>query len=367
MLSEFGLNVARAIPVDQVLGLATGNLSLHGGVIRDAAGRIVSHLAMPASAGLFGGFPAIGPLGAVINGIQLQALSTNVAAVKAATEQVLNYSIAATALSGLGLVTSVTGFAFLATRIKRIDQRLSAIEKQTKAIKQFLQSTQRAQLMTAVDHLRLSQQATDGETRRHLLLQSKQLFTTLAHHYKVQLGEIDDITELSATEDCYVLASIGSVMAMSDLGMGDAAREEMLRHYADWRAIARKHCGKLLLKDDPARLLDARYVRSVPAANLIRFLDFTNDTNRGVQWFDELRLTLDKTTLVRSAISVIEPSHVEYANKLLVKDEVLQGFNAHMGFLAEKKLSLSYFAQRVEQIRELEGAKYLVLQNTAPA
>ncbi len=289
MLTEFGLNVARSIPIEQVLGLATGNLSLHGGVIRDAAGRIVSHLAMPASTSLLGGLAGVGPLGAavggagaVVNGIQLQALSSSVAAVKAATDQILNYSIATTALSGLGLVTSVTGFAFLASRLKRIDQRLSALEKQTKAIKHFLQSSQHAQLMTAVDHLRLSQQATDSETRRHLLLQSKQLFTTLAHHYKVQLGELDDITELNATEDCYVLACLGSVMAMSDLGMGDAARDEMFRHYGDWRVIARKHCGKMLLKDDPARLLDSRYVQSVPAANLIRFLDFTNDTNRGV-------------------------------------------------------------------------------------
>ena len=180
MLSELGLSVARSIPVEQVIGLATGNLSLHGGVIRDAAGRIVSHLAMPASAGLLGAVPGLGAIGSVVTGIQMQALSANVAAVKAATDQILNYSIATTALSGLGIVTSVTGFAYLASRLNRIDKRLSTLEKQTKAIKQFLQSSQHAQLMTAVDHLRLSQQATDGETRRHLLLQSKQLFTTLA-------------------------------------------------------------------------------------------------------------------------------------------------------------------------------------------
>lgn len=367
MFAELGLNVVRSIPLEQVLGLASGNLSLHGGVIRDAAGRIVAHLAMPASTGLLGGLPGLGTIGSIVYGIQLQALSSNVSAVKAATEQILNYSVATTALSGLGLVTSVTGFAFLASRLSRIDQRLGALEKQTKAIKQFLHSSQRAQLMAAVDHLRLSQHATDNETRRHLLLQSKQLFATLAHHYKLQLGEIDDIGELSATEDCYVLACLGSVMATSDLGMMDAARDEMLGHYADWRVIARKHCGKLVLKDDPARLLDARYVQSVPAGNLIKFLDFTNDSSRGVRWFDDLRMTLDKTTLVRSALSVIEPSVIEYANKLLVKDEMLQGFNAHMGFLSEKKLSLSYFARRVEETREREGAQYLVLQHAAAA
>jgi hypothetical protein len=221
--------------------------------------------------------------------------------------------------------------------------------------------------MTAVDHLRLSQQTTDMETRRHLLLQSKQSFSTLAHHYKSQLGEVTDLAELNASEDCYVLSSIGNVMAMSDLGMADVAKDEMQQHYRDWRVIASKHCSNLLLKDDPARLLDSRYVQSLPAANLIKFLDFTNGTQRGVQWFDELRKTLDKATLLRSAISVVEPPVVDYANKLLVKDDVLQGFSAHMGFLAEKKLSISYFAQRVEEIRERAGAKYLFLERKAPA
>lgn len=364
MLTELGLTVSRVIPVEYLAGLASGSLSLHGGVIRNAAGHIVAHLALPASAGLLNIIPGLGLVGSVVNGIQLQALATDVAAVKAATEQVLHYSLAATALSGLGLVTSVTGFAFIASRLKRIDQRLNSIEKQTKAIKQFLQSSQHAQLMTAVDHLRHSQQAPDADTRRHLLLQSKQLFTTLAHHYMSQLGEDADIAELRAFEDYYVLACIGSVMAMSDLGMGDVARDEMQRHYRDWRVIARKHCGKLLLKDDPARLLAARYVQTLPAANLIKFLDFTNDCRRGVQWFDDLRRTLDKTTLLRSALTGVEPPVLDYANKLLVKDEVLQGFSAHMEFLAHNKLSISYFARSVEETRERNGAEFLLLEHT---
>ena len=69
MLSELGLSVARSIPVRQVIGLATGSLSLHGGVIRDAAGRIVSHL-MPASAGLLSAVPGLGAIGSVVTGTQ---------------------------------------------------------------------------------------------------------------------------------------------------------------------------------------------------------------------------------------------------------------------------------------------------------
>lgn len=363
MLLDIGLTVARSIPAKLLVDLAAGHLSIHGGVIRDASGKIVSHLVLPSSTNMLGLVPGLGAIGSVVNGIQIQALASNVAAVKAATDQVLNYTIAAATISGLGLVTSVAGFAYLTVRLNWIGKRLSVIEKQTKSIKQFLQSTQHAQLMTAVDHLRLSQQATDDQTRRHLLLQSKQLFTSLAHHYKVQLEEINDIAELSATEDCYVLACIGSVMTTSDLGMFDSACEDMNSYYDDWCEIARKHCGKLLLKNDPARLFDARYVKSIPSRNLIRFLDFTNDTNRGLEWLDELRLTLDKTTLVRSAVSVVDSSCIDYANKLLVKNDALQGFSAHMKFLAEKKLPITYFSQRVEQIRDRDGAKFLLLQH----
>ncbi|MCV2219003.1 hypothetical protein [Thauera sp. Sel9] len=361
MLTDLGLQVARSIPTDQLAGLATGTLKLHGGVIRDTAGRIVSHLAMPASSGLFNGIPGLGAVGTIINGIQLQSLSSSVAAVKTATEQVLSYSMATTALSGLGLVTSITGFAFLASRLKRIDQRLDSIEKQTKSIKRFLQSSQRAQLMAAIDHLRLSSQATDEAMRRDLLLQSKHSFTTLVHHYRSQLDEIEDIVELAASEECYMLACIGSVMATSDLGMGKAASDEMEKHRQTWQTLARQHCGRLLLGDDPARLLDSRYTQAIPTAGLIGFLDFVNGTQRGVQWIDELRRTLGKMTFVRNAYSTVEPPVIEYASKLLVKNEVLQGFSAHMGFLAEKKLSISYFANQVEEVREREGAEFLLL------
>ena len=283
------------------------------------------------------------------------------ARVKAATDQVLNYSIATAALSGLGLVTSLTGFAYMASRLRRIDQRLNALEKQTKAIKTFLDSAQHAQLANGIDSLKLAQNATDPETRRHLLIQCKQAFGTLAHQYRALLDDPNETIELSATEDCYVLAAIGSVTATSDLGMFDDAREEMKRYYVEWQSVARKHCGKLLLKDEPARLLDPRYVKALPAANLIKFLDFTNNTNKGVAWMDDLRLTLGTTTLMRGALSTTEAPVIEYGNKLLAKNDTLGGFSAHVEFLAQEKISLSQFARQAEELRESSGADYLVL------
>jgi hypothetical protein len=42
-------SVSRVIPKDTMLGLITGAYSLHGGVVRDLGGRIVAHLATPAT------------------------------------------------------------------------------------------------------------------------------------------------------------------------------------------------------------------------------------------------------------------------------------------------------------------------------
>jgi len=361
MINDIGLTVARAIPYEHLAGLLGGSLTVHGGVIRDAGGRIVSHLVLPGASAALNAIPGAGLLGSLVNGIQLRALSTDVAAVKAATEQVLNYSMATAALSGLGLATSLTGFVYMATRLKRIDQKLGAVEKQTKAIRKFLDSAQHAQLSNAVDSLKLAQGASDPETRRHLLVQCKQSFGTLAHQYRSLLEDPEEVAELSATEDCYVLAAIGSVTTTSDLGMFDDARDEMKRYQAEWQSIARRHCGKLVLKDEPARLLDPRYLKAVPTHQLIRLLDFTNNTNKGVGWMDDLRETLGTTTFVRSALSSTDPAHIAYASKLLAKDETLDGFVAHMAFLAEQKVSLSHFAREAEELQKRSGGEFLVL------
>ncbi|MGJ7580936.1 hypothetical protein ACSFA3_12210 [Variovorax sp. RHLX14] len=360
MLSDLGLTVARSIPVEQLMGLMTGTLSLHGGVIRDAAGRIVSHLVIPSASSALGAVPGVGIVGSIINGIRLQSLSTDVAAVKAATEQVLNYSIASAALSGLGLVTSVTGFAYLAHRLNRIDKRLGALEKQTKSIKRFLQSTQHSQLLHAIDSLKIAQGAVDTETRRHLLIQCKQTFGTLAHQYRSMLDETEDLAERSATEDCYVLSVIGNVTTSSDLGLFKEARDEMQLHYLEWKSMARNHCGKLLLKDNPERLMDPRYLKSIPAANLLKLLDFANNTNRGLMWIDDLRANLGTSTFVRGVLGQTELPVIEYCNKLLAKNDALDGFTAHMAFLAEKRISLFHFARNAEEL-SVPGQELLVL------
>lgn len=344
MLDHLGLLVSRVIPNDALIGLASGALSLHGGVVRDTAGRIVAHLALPAVASMTSLVPGLNLVGNIITSYQLASLSEDV-------QQVLSLAMASTALSGLGLVVSIGGFSYLAYKLTQVDRKLEGIAKTTKDIKQILQLTQRAQLLAAVDGMRLASQAPDAETRRHLLLQSKRTFAELGYHYQSQMAERSVLAELDAVDEYCTLAFLGNAMCTSDLGMHGAAMDELSRSHASWVAVARTQCNALLELHEPARLLDARYVDGLPAQELTRLLDFTHATDRGIGWVDEMRRSLGKSTLFTSSVRVADKSSIEFCKKLRAKDQVLQSYVGHFGFLADKQISASYFAGAIEQAR----------------
>lgn len=352
MLEGLGLTVARAIPAEALIGLASGSLTLHGGVVRDAAGRIVAHLALPAATAAFKSVPGVGLVTELVTNYQLKSISDDV-------QKVLDVALVNTALSGLTLATSLVGFAYLAAKVRQIDSKLEALTKQTREIKQILQSHQRSQLLEAIDSLRHAGLASDADTRRQLLLQSKQTFGELAHHYKAQMSERSDLQEIEASEEFFTLACIGSVMCTSELGLFLPARDDLLAHYTDWKELAEQQAAHFLNLEEAGRLLDARYVESLPAAALVEMLDFANGTSKHIAWIDELRLQLGKGTLLAAAVRPLDRAAIDYAKKLRARNEVLQSYVAHYSFLADKQLSSSGFGSLLEQQRAAFGADLL--------
>lgn len=77
MLDSLGLVVSRVVPPEALSGLLSGTLSLHGGVVRDTAGRIVAHLAMPAATSAFNAMPGMGLLSSLITNYQPNVRSAN--------------------------------------------------------------------------------------------------------------------------------------------------------------------------------------------------------------------------------------------------------------------------------------------------
>lgn len=347
MISQFGFSVAREIPATVLQGLATGAYTLHGGVVRQATGQIVRHLVSPGLVGSVVSSPIgfLAAAGSMASGlaanVQIHALSQDV-------RRVLNVSMAATGLAGLGLATSLIGFPYLAARIKRVDQK---VDKLTELIK----SREGAQLRQAVDDYRQSAEASEA-TRKSMLLRAQGSFGELAHHYKSQLGTLTKLADIEGAEGYFVVACLGNAICSSELGLTGSASDQLTSHYRDWAELSRRHCSSLLKLSEPARLLDARYIEALPAATLVKLLDFANQDPRGMAWFDELRRALGTGTMIAGTVSRIDSAAIEYAKSLQARDEVLESFVSLFDLLATKKLSVTAFAQAVEKERADSGA-----------
>ena len=137
MLSNIGLVVSRQIPADQIAGILLGTHKVYGGVVRDSLGRISSHLltsgATPAMLNSL--VPGLGALGSMVNAAQIFAVGRDVQQVQQTVNTVLQVATANAALAGLGLVTSVAGFAYLHQRLNKVDAKLTVLEKQVKEVK----------------------------------------------------------------------------------------------------------------------------------------------------------------------------------------------------------------------------------------
>lgn len=380
MLSSLGLEVARQIPVSQLAGILLGTHTVHGGVIRDGLGRITSHLVTGGGAQtLLSSFvPGLGTIGSLINAGQLYSVGKNVQQVQQTVNTVLQVSMAGTALSGLGLVTSIAGFAYLNQRLKKVETKLSLLEKHIKEVKLILQSQQRAQLHTAIDCLRQAELTTNQSLRHDLLMQSKSDFTTLSHSYREQWINASEMNETEGVDEYFTLAFMGSALATSELGMGDVACIEMKRHYDDWQTHARRHCDTHLVGNVPQRLMDASMVAEMPTRELVDTLDFISNTRKGIEWIDELRKlpiswgpTVQKSlpgVFQRFVAPANEKPAIEFSRRIRARHNVLNANIAHFDFLAEKKISAGYFSSQAQQVLLASGSSpiCLVRQPTGP-
>ena len=366
-ITELGINVARRIPAEFWTGLATGKYTAHGGVVRNVAGQIVGHLAMPAASVAI---PVVGPALAGLASASSLVANAQLVSLSRDVQKVLSFAMANTVLSGLGLATSIVGFVYLTTRINQIDSKLREIDADVKDIKRILQSSQRARLQGAVDSYRLAEATEDLGTRKDLLMQARNSFGELVYFYKAEFAECAKLEETVVAEGHFVVACVGNAMATSDLGMCDAAARDLAGHHGDWRAIARKRCEQMLDLKYATRLLDGRYVDALPVKTLIRVLDFAHGKKRGIGWIDEIRKPLGRMKI--PDFSGIDDSRIDFAKSLQARDDILESYAAHLTFLAPKKVSVTDFARVIsvkmpDEKRDLEHAVINLLERPVAA
>lgn len=355
MLTDLGLTVAREIPREFLAGLISGKYTVHGGVIREA-GSIVKHLAVPAAkaapsiVGFVPGMGIVAAAGGLAANAQLIALSKDV-------QQILSLSMANTALSGLGLATTIAGVVYLSNRISEIDQKLNELVADTKAIKMILESSQRARLLAALDTYQLACESSEPD-KREFLMQARSAFTELTHHYKSQVAGLSKLAEIEASEGHFVVAFLGNAICTSDLGFGDAAAKDLSRHYADWKAMARQHCARLLDLNNGTRLLDGGYLDVLPTKTLIRLMDFARDERRGSRWIDDLRRPLGKKMKLPD-FGTVAKEDIEFAKALQARNDVMESYVSHFSFLADRKISATAFSHTLEDVRKQQHGEVL--------
>lgn len=366
MLSELGLSVTRTIPVELFPGLVSGAYSLHGGVVRDGAGKIVAHLISSAGSSLTSLIPGADLLSSVVSNGQLYMLAKDVKGLQSAVSSALSAATAGAVLSGMGLVVSIAGFSYLSQRIERV-------EKLVVEVKDLIEIRYVADLKAAIGYMKGADEANVGpENRRSLLLEAQRNFSTLSHLYGDLFEKAVEIKQVKALESFYTLAFTGASIVNSELGMGDIATRQFVEHQDHWKSIVRPYIDKHVIAGRPENLL-AISPDLLPTTELIDILDFSTDSNKGYLWLDELRKPSNKNIFGTGwrlsnpfpRSPTINGDILDFAKASIRKSQVLDSQSAHLEFLSQKGLSVGEFSGQLKIELNKMGSEALCVLNRA--
>lgn len=350
--------VERAIPDSVLAGLATGDYSLHGGVVRNTTGQIVRHL-IPAASRSLDPFGLISAPFEMFNTYQLHNL-------KKMSEQIMAVSTATMAMSGLGLAVSAVGFAAMHQSLKKVDRRLKDIGEDIKWIRSFLEAERHAALLDAAQDL--ENLPVDINHRTQVLHNHRSKVGQVAMQY-LQAWE-DSLTggllESISSQHYYCTAFLMKARCSAELGMYDNALVELTEGITQWREKSRYIANEKILQGDEHRFLDDEYLPSVPAAKLVEWMDFSAEEARGWDWIDHLRFKPKyRWTLpihFESRQEKFEREHlIEIMDSLVKRDNVLGGYQAQYKFFLENKITPSTFEDELKTLSKPDAANEVLI------
>lgn len=354
------LVVQRSIPTDVLAGLVTGQFSLHGGVVRDGAGRIVRHLISTAPNAALNPFGMLGFVPPLVNVYQLNQL-TNM------TQALMQISQATMFLSGLNLAVSAVGFTALYAGLRGIKQDIDKLDQKVDWIKTFLETDRQAKLINALRQL--SRLPPDLDDNAFAILHTSRY--ALGDAAMAYLGHWDASTclqESMSYQHYFCTAFLAQARCSAELGMHDIALAEFREGMADWRQRAQQTAAENILgKKNRARFLDKRFAKDAPAAKIAGWMDFVFDDNkvRGYQWIDKLREEFDPPAMslpwnTKKQRETVR-NQISYLDNLASRDVVLKGHEAQLQFMAEHKIRPSVFAEEVERLQRVYGKNAVVI------
>ena len=383
--SLLNLTVTRAIPPDVMTGLVTGQFKLHGGVIRGApgtqdAGQIIRHL-LPVTEPTIG-TPILAPISRaldVVNTYQLHGISSQVNALTATTQQVLQIATGTMVLSGLNLAVTAVGFAVLNEKLKSLEGQLNEIQQEVRAIRALMQLEERARLGAALRDLLNIVAIKNFDDRRTMLFNSKNVLAPINLKYKELLAGADTIETAMAYEEYFCITSLAHARCLAELNMLEMANRDLDEASTFWKKQAQRIANEFLLGENPERFLFSDFAQDVPVFILVEWLDFAYQEEKGYGWIDELRgqnrswydnrFSVSKMWDRRNRdvkFSDIEQHReglIPSFQKLVARSNVFEGYKAQYELLEANNVTPSEFDSQVALLAQTEAVDgFLILQ-----
>lgn len=392
-----GWILTRGIPYETWIGLATGRYTIHGGVIRWAAGtaragQIVRHLIIPVGTDLSNVIPGLGFIPGIIaniqlneikgitqfNAYQLMQISGQISSLSQVTQNLLQLATGTAILSGLGLAVSSIGFIAINKKLEAIDSKLKEVQKDVKAIKSFLESTERAKLYAAISNLLKIEGNFESEHRNAILLQSRQSIGEINMRYRELLWESKTLEIAIANEEYFALTGLAHARCTAELGMFDIATQEIEELNLFWQTQAHRIAKQLLIGDYPERLLATDFAETISVTEIAQWLDFAYEEKKGYVWIDELRIKFNETWYSKGWIADVglgckrgvgggmekeQKMIIPALRKLITRSEVIEGYVSQYAMQEAQKIRPSEFELKLRELSESSSTEgYFILE-----
>ncbi len=198
-----------------------------------------------------------------------------------------------------------------------------------------------------------------------------------------------------AHEEYFSLTALAHSRCIAELGMLSMARSDLQETKTFWQDQARRITKDLLLGESPQRFLSSDFAQDVPASTLIGWCDFAYGEEKGYDWIDDLRakttpwypaekerrLTPEPGNILSSLgkmvpwpadtapalnLSTEKEKIIPSIQKLVARNNVIEGYGAQYQLLEEHKITPSNFEKQITQIASDETVEdFIILEPAA--
>ena len=343
---------------------------MYGGVIRYAAGtsqagQIVCHL-LPASQMLSTAIPVAKAISSLYTAYQVQHLRTQVAQVAQTIQQLLHLTTGTAVVAGLSLAVSSLGFRRLDKKLTDLEQQIQALRVEVKEIRRIMEQKEHIMLRSALHDVSSVHEQPEAH-RQTILLIAKDKLQQLHEHYRIELSAANNIEQALSFQEYTVISALAMIRCYGELAMFQQASQAMDELKTLWMAQARRIAKTWLLGESPERFLYRDFIRDVSVTNLVAWLDFAHDSQKGYLWLDELRQKSDswyglsqvrrpalKTSTASQSLSREKNITIPALHQMFARQQVLEGYVSQYALLEQAQMKPHELEEHIAAVPEAD-------------